>query len=195
MECIAVIPARGGSKRLPRKNLYPVLGVPMIGWVISACRRSEHIGAVYVSTEDKEIAQVSQEWGATVIERPAELAGDQVFKQTVIEHAVETLLGQEIPIDVVISAQPNSPEVTARDLDAAIEKFLAHDLWELFSVDPQLLQNGAFRIMRRETVFLKALSVYCGVFVTDYSDIHTIEDVARVESRLRGQPLPTPRGA
>jgi CMP-N-acetylneuraminic acid synthetase len=191
MECVAVIPARGGSKRLPRKNLCPVLGVPMLAWVISACRQCRYISGVYVSTEDREIAQVSRAWGAMIIERPKKLAGDTVFKQRVIEHAVKTLIKQGLQVDVVVSAQPNSPEITSDDLERGFEKFFHHNLWELFSVDEELIQNGAFRIMRRETVFQKSLSVYCGVIVTDYLDVHTRDDVVEVENRLQSRPLPS----
>lgn len=191
MECVAIIPARGGSKRLPRKNLCPVLGVPMLAWVISACRHCQYISSVYVSTEDPEIAQVSQEWGAEVIKRPLHLARDEVFKQKVIEHAVKMLLKQGLQVEVVVSAQPNSPEITPEDLDRGFEKFFHHNLWELFSVNKELIQNGAFRIMRRETVFQRNLSVYCGVIVTDYLDVHTLEDLTQVERRLQGKPLPS----
>jgi CMP-N-acetylneuraminic acid synthetase len=197
MSVVAIIPARGGSKRLPRKNVYPVLGVPMIAWAIRACRDSERISAVYVSTEDPEIARVAGEWGAEVIDRPAGLATDDVPKQEAIVHAVDFLLAQGRAVDVVISVQPNSPELTGRDLDAGVEKLLAHGLWELFSVDARLIQNGSFRVMRRETVFWRSLSAHCGVIVADCLDVHTREDVEAVEKRLRarigaaGAPVPS----
>jgi CMP-N-acetylneuraminic acid synthetase len=187
MSVIAIIPARGGSKRLPRKNVYPVLGIPMIVWTIRACQNSARISAVYVSTEDLEIAGVAREWGAEVIERPAALAGDDIPKQEAIVHAVEWLLAQGRAVDLVISVQPNSPELTGRDLDAGVEKLLAHGLWELFSVDARLIQNGTFRVMRRETVFWRSLSAHCGVIVADCLDVHTREDVEAVESRLKAR--------
>lgn len=184
MHVVAIIPARGGSKRLPRKNIYPVLQVPMLCWVIRACQGSRHITGVYVSTEDPEIAAVAREWSAAVIERPKELANDEIQKQDAIVHAVEHLLAHGRAPDIVLSVQPNSPELTGHDLDRGIEKFLAYQLWELFSVDSNLVQNGAFRVMRKDTVFLRTLSVHCGVTVCDCVDIHTIEDVAEAEGRL-----------
>lgn len=185
MNVVAIIPARGSSKRLLRKNLYPILGVPMMAWVIRACQEAKRISRIYVSTEDAEIRALAERYGAPVIRRPAELAGDYVQKQDVIVHAVGELLGRGEPIDVVLSVQPNSPELTGADLDAGIEKFLAHNVWELFSVDSELIQNGAFRIMRKDTVFLRTLSIHAGVVVVDCVDIHTLEDVAEVEARLR----------
>jgi GTP:adenosylcobinamide-phosphate guanylyltransferase len=187
MNVAAIIPARGGSKRLPRKNITPVLGAPMLAWVIQACRGCRLVSDVYVSTEDPEIAETAVRYGATVIPRPVELAGDVVQKHEAIVHAAQMLLAQGQALDLVISAQPNSPEMRSEDLTAGIEKLQRHGLWELFSVDAQLLQNGAFRILRRDTVFLNTLSVHAGVLVTDYVDVHTAEDLERAAARLRGR--------
>ena len=191
MRTVAVIPARGGSKRLPRKNIHPVLGLPMVGWVIRACQQAQGVNQVYVSTEDAEIADVARQFEVVVIQRPTALAADEVLKQTVIVHAVEALASQGHEADIVISVQPNSPELTGAMLEEGLRKFSAHHLWELFSVDPQLIQNGAFRIMQRTTVFQKTLSAHCGVIIADCLDIHTLEDVAEVEARLmrRKRPL------
>jgi pseudaminic acid cytidylyltransferase len=82
MERLAIIPARGGSKRLPRKNVLPVLGRPMIEYPITAALRSDLFDEVIVSTEDKEIAGVAESAGARVMDRPMELATD---KSTVTE--------------------------------------------------------------------------------------------------------------
>lgn len=180
---VAVIPARGGSKRLLRKNIHPVAGRPMLSWAVEACRRSARIDACYVSTEDPEIAQVARDCGAEVILRPPELAGDQVHKQEVIRQAVRWLEDERgIKPEVVISLQANSPELSAADLDHAIGVFERFDRWELFSVDKDLMQNAAFRIMRREQVFYASLSVHVGVVVCDVRDVHTIEDVAAIEA-------------
>lgn len=181
---VAIIPARGGSKRFPRKNLHPVLGRPMIFWAIDACRRSGRFEGVFVSTEDDEIARVAVASGAEVIARPAELAGDEVFKQRVIEHAVTELLGAGRRPDLVASVQANSPELDASDLERAFRYMERFGLWEVLSVDADLCQNGAFRLMRKDVVFQRTLSVHCGVVVTDLIDVHTEDDVRRVEARL-----------
>jgi CMP-N-acetylneuraminic acid synthetase len=182
---VAIIPARGGSKRLPRKNIYPVLGVPMLAWVIRACQASDRIDHVAVSTEDPEIAAVAERYGARVVPRPNDLAGDTVFKQDVIAHAFDEIVRQGQRFDVVLSVQPNSPEVTRDMLDEAIEKLRTNDLYEVFSVDRRLIQTAAFRVMRSHVVHQHTLSVYCGVVVADLIDVHTIDDVAAVEGRLR----------
>jgi len=195
---VAVIPARGGSKRLPRKNIYPVCGVPMLAWAINACQKSEYIDRVYVSTEDKEIWGIALGHRAGVIVRPEELAEDHVFKQDAIIHATDVLVNPEagtivspnydtvgIP-DIVISVQANSPEINSDDLDRALEKFIKFDRSEIFSVNEDLIMNAAFRIMRREYVYQKSLSTRSGVYVTNYIDVHDIDNVKEVEERLNG---------
>jgi N-acylneuraminate cytidylyltransferase len=177
---VAIIPARGGSKRLHRKNIYPVCGTPMIFWPIDACKNSKYIDSVYVSSEDNEILEIAESFGANKIRRPAELSGDLVYKQEVIVHATTEIM-KSGSLDVVISLQANSPQVKAEDLDAAIEKFMKFERDEIFSVDKNLMQNAAFRIMKADYVFQKTLSTNCGVFVTDYIDIHTLEDVKLCE--------------
>ena len=178
----AVIPARGGSKRLPRKNIAPLWGQPLIAWAIRACEASEFIDRCYVSTEDDEVAEVAQSFGARLIERPAALAGDQVFKQEAIVHATEQFDPQP---DIVISLQPNSPQVCAVDLDGAIAKLNESGASEIFSVGEDLMQNGAFRVMKYEYVFQKSLSTHCGVYVADHLDLHTAEDLAWLETNAQ----------
>ncbi|MBI3522164.1 MAG: hypothetical protein HY071_03570 [Chloroflexi bacterium] len=183
----AIIPARGGSQRLPRKNIEPVLGAPMVSWSVAACRESAYVTDVYVSTEDAEIAAVATASGATVIERPPELAHHAVFKMDAIVHALDTLEKRGERFELVISVQANSPELRGAMLDEGIDKLRAHGLWEVFSVDARLVQNGAFRIMRAEVVRQRALSVHCGVVIADVVDVHTAADVTLVEGRLRAR--------
>ena len=89
---VAVIPARGGSKRLHRKNIYPVWEFPMIFWSIDACKKSRYIDSVYVSSEDNEILKIAESFGAKKIYRPVELSGDFVYKQEVIVHATTQIM-------------------------------------------------------------------------------------------------------
>jgi CMP-N-acetylneuraminic acid synthetase len=178
----AVIPARGGSKRLPRKNIHEVWGQPMLSWAIRACQASAYISECFVSTEDDEIAAVAEKFGATVIWRPAELATDMVFKQDVIVHAAESFA--EKP-DIVVSLQANSPEICASDLDAAIAKLIEFDRSEIFSVDANLLQNAAFRIMKYEYVFQKSISTRSGAYVTQYVDVHSPADIEELNTNRK----------
>lgn len=156
----------------------------MLYWAIRACKESKYIDAVYVSTEDEEIASISLDLGALVIRRPQELAQATVFKQDVIVHAAEQI-GEEFGL--VVSVQPNSPEIQSEDIDSAIVKLVEHHLNEVFSVGKDLVQNAAFRVMKSEYVFQKSLSTHCGVVVTDYIDIHTAEDLELVQHRQLNQ--------
>ena len=145
-----VIPARGGSTRLKRKNVYPVWDKPMLFWAIKCCHSSQYIDDVYVSSEDNEILKLAIEFGAKAIQRPAKLADNFTYKQHAIVHAVETM---DEKFDIIVSMQANSPEISAKDVDSAIEKLVLNDRNEIFSVDEDLIQNAAFRIMKYNYVF------------------------------------------
>lgn len=180
---IAVMPARGGSKRLKNKNIYPVWGEPMLSWGVRACQKSKYIDNVFVSSESPEILAVAEQYGAKPVTRPEALAGDQVFKMHAVSHAVDTIAkdGRYRKPDIIICLQPNSPQIRAADLDAALEKFIQYNRQEIFSVDKNLNQNAAFRILSFDAVFQRDLSTNCGVYVAECEDVHTIEDVERLE--------------
>lgn len=180
-----IIPARGGSKRLHRKNIFPVLGEPMMSYVIKASKNSEYIDEVFVSSEDDEILSVAKNFNATPVKRSKENSEDHVYKQDAIVECLDSLKKFSNKPDIVISLQANSPEVTSEDLDLALEKFENYNRDELMSFDVNLIQNAAFRIMRHDYVYQKTLSTKCGCFVTDYIDVHTLEDVLEVEKRLK----------
>ncbi|WP_028573661.1 pseudaminic acid cytidylyltransferase [Desulfonatronovibrio hydrogenovorans] len=91
MNCIALIPARGGSKRLPGKNIKSVMGKPMIAYPISTALQSKVFERVLVSTEDNEIADISTKCGAEVVPRPSELATDQATVHQVVRHTLASL--------------------------------------------------------------------------------------------------------
>jgi CMP-N-acetylneuraminic acid synthetase len=156
----------------------PVWGKPMLYWAIRACKLSKYIDECYVSTEDQEIADVARGYEAQVIVRPADLANDIVFKQDVIVHGVQSLKTKP---QIIVSLQANSPEICAKDLDDAIEKFIKTDRNEIFSVNEELIQNAAFRIMKYDYVFQKSISTRSGVFVTPYLDVHSAKDVEMLE--------------
>ena len=114
---IAIIPARGGSKGIPRKNLRPLGGKPLVAWTIEAALAATGIDAVYVSTEDNEIAEVARRYGAEIIERPVELATDTASSESVIIHALQ-VLGDTV--DIVAFIQPTSPFLKPEIIDQAI---------------------------------------------------------------------------
>lgn len=127
MRILAIIPARGGSKGVPRKNIRLLAGKPLIGWTIAAALAARGLDRVVVSTEDEEIARVAKEQGAEApFPRPAELAADDTPTLPVLRHMVEELERREgYRPDAVMTLQPTSPLRQAADIDAAIAQFAA----------------------------------------------------------------------
>ncbi len=120
---IALITARGGSKGLPRKNILPIMGMPLIGWTIKAAIEAESVDEVYVSTEDNEILKISIELGAQVIKRPIELSQDDTGSEPVICHAIDYLKNHGIEPSIVTLLQPTSPMRTSKHIDEAYSQF------------------------------------------------------------------------
>lgn len=118
---VAIIPARGGSKRIPRKNILPFGGKPMIAWAIHAARDSGLFDDVVVSTDDTEIAQVAREAGASVpFIRPAELSDDMSPARGVINHAIRTIEGATgQTVDVACCIYATAALITPEDLTQA----------------------------------------------------------------------------
>jgi CMP-N-acetylneuraminic acid synthetase len=125
MRILAVIPARGGSKGIPRKNITLLAGCPLISYTLAAAKAAEKLDRIIVSTEDNEIAKVCKELGTEVLLRPKELAQDNTPTLVVIQHVVEQLNSIGYFPDAVMTLQPTSPLRTARHIDEAIEYFMA----------------------------------------------------------------------
>ena len=134
MEIIALIPARGGSKGIPKKNIKNLRGKPLISYSIGSAKKTKYINKVVVSTEDKEIAEISREYDAEIIERPEELAEDESSTIDTILHALEVLRAENYNPDIIILLQPTSPLRNAEDIDSAIELFLNSDCESVVSV-------------------------------------------------------------
>ena len=127
-DILALIPARGGSKGIPRKNIRSFAGYPLIAWSIAAAKQSELVTRVIVSTDDEEIAAVAREWGAeTPFMRPAEFAQDKTTDLPVFEHALKWLEDVEgYRPDIVIQLRPTSPVRPHKMVDDAIRILLEH---------------------------------------------------------------------
>lgn len=114
---IAIIPARGGSKRIPRKNIKPFYGKPMIAWSIEAAKSSGLFERVIVSTDDVEIAEVASQLGAEVpFMRPAELSNDYATTTEVIAHATQWAFDQGLEVEAVCCIYATAPFVQTEDL-------------------------------------------------------------------------------
>lgn len=119
---VAVIPARGGSKRIPRKNIKDFCGKPMIAWSIEAALKSNCFDAVVVSTDDEEIADVSVSYGASVpFLRPASLSDDYTPTIPVIQHAIQFIQESSVDIDYVCCLYATAPFVSADDLSSGLD--------------------------------------------------------------------------
>ena len=119
---IAVIPARGGSKRIPRKNIKDFLGKPMIAWSIEATNASGLFEHIIVSTDDAEIAEVAEAWGAEApFVRPKELSNDYVGTTEVIAHATQWALDQGWPVTAVCCILATAPFIRVEDIKRGLE--------------------------------------------------------------------------
>ena len=120
-EILAIIPARGGAVGIPRKNVRALGGRPLIAWTITQALRTEAVPRVVVSTDDREITQVSRAWGAEVIERPTTLAGPPASRESALTHTLDTLAARDgyVP-DLVVFLQCTSPFRQPNDIGDAI---------------------------------------------------------------------------
>lgn len=132
---IAVIPARGGSKRIPRKNIKDFCGKPMIAWSIEAAKISGLFGHIIVSTDDVEIAEVAKLWGAEVpFMRPDELSDDYAGTTEVVAHATQWALAQGLNVDAVCCLYATAPFVRVEDIRRGLESLESGDWAYAFAV-------------------------------------------------------------
>jgi N-acylneuraminate cytidylyltransferase/CMP-N,N'-diacetyllegionaminic acid synthase len=122
---LGLIPARGGSKGLPGKNIRPLLGKPLIAWTIEQALSSKYLDKVVVTTDDTKIARVANKYGAEIpFIRPKSLATDRAKRMGVIFHAIEYLLSQGEKYDYLAFLEPTSPLREVRDIDNAIKTLI-----------------------------------------------------------------------
>lgn len=141
---LAIIPARGGSKRIPRKNIKPFCGKPMIAWSIETALQSGCFDRVIVSTDDAEIAEVARQWGAEVpFMRPAELADDYTGTTPVIRHSIEWFNARGIYVNEVCCLYATAPFVRTEDIQQGLAVLNKTGSGYVFAVT-----NYAFPIQR-----------------------------------------------
>lgn len=130
---VAIIPARGGSKQVPRKNVQRVGGVPLVERAVRAASSADGIDLVVVSTDDDEIAAIAEAAGARVVRRPAEIAGDTATSESAILHALDALEDDGTPVGIVAFLQATSPFIPSDALASAVAEVRADRADSVFS--------------------------------------------------------------
>ena len=162
---LSIIPARGGSKGLLRKNILDFLGKPLIAWTIEASLRSKYITKTVVSSDDDEILDIAEYYGADILKRPDELATDTAYMNVVVKHAVESINRQ---YDNMILLQPTSPLRDSKDIDHAVEKFYQLNVNSLFSAC-EVLQHAKLDFFYKKDDVIKNRQEYKKVYFEDGS--------------------------
>ena len=170
MSYLGIIPARGGSKGVPRKNIKTICGHPLIAWTIQAAKTSRLLDRCVVSTEDAEIADIAKAYGAEILERPSELAADETISRDVIAHALSVTKA-----DHSVLLQATSPIRSAGLIDRAITAFqggqwdslatgFSHPLYPPHGVEHRrqdieyvFVNDGSVIVSTSETVFNNSL--------------------------------------
>lgn len=131
---LAIIPARGGSKGIPHKNIAKLNGKPLIAYTIECAKKSKFVHEIVVSTDDSKIADISKRYGVKTLRRPSSLAQDRSSSESVFYHVLSTIK-EDFP-DIVVILQPTSPLRTSSDIDAAVKLFLKSKCDSVVSVCP-----------------------------------------------------------
>lgn len=182
---IALIPAKGNSSRLPNKNKYQFRGKPLIAWTLDEAIKSKYIDKLYVSTDDSFIKEVAESKGVTVIDRPEHLTMDVVGKRDVLLHALDET--QHSTPGYICLLQANSPQIKVEDIDAAIEKVISSGgkIKDCCSMNRDtLITDGAIRVFESDVLFTHGPGMYQSCILTDYVDVHTKEDLDKIEEAL-----------
>lgn len=201
MLTVALIPARGGSKGVPRKNLRLVGGQPLIAWSIRQALACSAIDQVVVSTDDMEIAATASEAGASVpFMRPSELARDETTTEAVMLHAVEELASNGTKIDRMVLLQPTSPVRRVDSIGRALselDRTGADSLVSLVEVHPFVWRAGQFfspqydaaRRPRRQDISIdQRLFIENGsIYVTSVAAL--LKSHCRISGRVAGFPM------
>jgi N-acylneuraminate cytidylyltransferase len=214
MKCVSILPLRGGSKTIPKKNIKLIAGKPLAAWTLLAASGAKSINEVYVSTDCQDIALVAQqiESNVKVLSRPAQFATDEASTESVLLHFLSA-----VEFDVLVTIQATSPLLTSFDLDRAITQFHEQKLDSMLSAvrtkrffwndnatpinyDPlqrprrqdfrgTMMENGAFYITKREVLerYKCRLGGMIGIYLMDETsavEIDEPEDWERVEKLL-----------
>lgn len=162
---VAVVPARGGSKSIPRKNLAPLLDRPLISWSIDAARRSPSVDRVIVSTDDVEIGEVSRSHDAEVYPRPPYLATDESLVIDALRDLIATLESEGRPAEIMVVLEPTCPLRSVEDIERCVALLRdgydsaatfttaavnPHRTWRLSETGPEPFIDGAVPWLPRQ---------------------------------------------
>lgn len=128
---LAIIPARGGSKRLPNKNILPLAGKPMLLWTVESAIQSKYLDEIILSTDSDDIIKVVENYKIKTIKRPIELASDTAKTVDVVKHVIENI---DKKYDFIVLLQPTSPLRTSNHIDEAIEQLIKLNADAIISV-------------------------------------------------------------
>ena len=134
MKTICIIPARGGSKGIPGKNIMDFCGKPLLAWSILQARQSTNVTDVYVTSDDDHILKIAAECGGKAIKRPSHLATDLATSEAALQHALDQIESQtSTAIDAIVFLQATSPLRTPQDINGAIDEFHTRGADSVFS--------------------------------------------------------------
>jgi len=137
VEILGIIPARGGSKGIPRKNVRLLAGRPLIHYTNDSAQKSRMLNRVVVSTEDEEIAELASQYGCEILHRPSELALDETPMVPVIQHVVNSLsMNEDYLPEITVVLQPTAPLRCAEHIDDCLSRFLESNANSMVSVCP-----------------------------------------------------------
>lgn len=177
MKIAAIIPARGGSKAIPGKNIYPLAGKPLLAHTIEQARKAESVQRVVVSTDDPQIGKAAKKYGAEVIKRPKKISGDRASSEAALLHALSRLERKEgYQPDLVVFLQCTSPLSLAEDIDGTVKALLRkkadtalavagfdHFLWQEKPAGASGINHDKSKRVprqKRKNQFIEAGSVY-----------------------------------
>ena len=206
MKIVAIIPARGGSKGIFKKNIIDFSEAPLLSWTIRQTQHSKYVDSVYVSSDDDEILNISESYGALTIRRPENISGDFASSESCLHH----FLQQVDNVDVVLFLQPTSPLRETKDIDEAIEKFIEGNYDSMFSatelkdffiwtikkdqlksynydyrnrkrrqdISDQVVENGSFYLFKPEVLYEHSnrLGGNIGFYLMEDWKIHEIDN-------------------
>lgn len=185
---LGAIFARGGSKGVPRKNIRPLAGKPLIAYAIETALASRYINRLIVSTDDKEIAAVARQYGAEVpFMRPAELARDDSPEWLAWQHAIQAMRERLTePLRAFISVPATSPLRAVEDVDACIEKLLESDADAVITVTPAA-RNPYFNMVTLDEAHTARLVMDAAQPIARRQDAPAVYDITTVAYAARPQ--------